>query len=360
MSGESLTPDWQQVVDFACQHECDWAADPTVDQGNWGIHLNDPPPYNQLLGPVFERGPASGLIQVSGETRCEWGPTQRADMTFSITKTYLGLVAGIAFDLGLMPDPDEAVCQRVPALGFDDEHNRQITWAHLLQFTSEWQGTCFGIPDWVDHHRWAGFQEERKPGTPAKGNLRTLKTPGSFWEYNDIRMNQFALALLHLFGRALPEIFRQYIMTPLGASDTWQWHGYQNSWVTVNGVSVQSVPGGGHWGGGMQISARDQALIGQMMLDGGKSGGRQLISREWINRMLTPCDIAPFYGYFTWLNRGTKPIANASANSYFGFGIGGQIVWHEPERNIIGVFRWTDAQCLNELIGMVNRVLARA
>lgn len=110
----------------------------------------------------------------------------------------------------------------------------------------------------------------------------------------------------------------------------------------------------------MQISARDQALIGQMMLAGGKSGERQIISREWINRMLTPCDIAPFYGYFTWLNRGTKPIASASANSFFGFGIGGQTVWHEPDRNLVAVFRWTNAQCLNELIAMVNKRLVTA
>ena len=357
MQINQLAAHWQAVAEFAGKHACNWAVDPTEDQGNWGIHRNDPPPYNQLLGPVFARGPASGLVRIADRTVCEWGPTDRADMTFSVTKTYLALVAGIAFDQGLLPDPEEAVSERVHGLGFDDEHNRHVTWANLLQFTSEWQGSCFGIPDWVDHNRLAGFQQPLDPSTPPKGTPRQLHKPGSFWEYNDVRINQFSLALLHLFGRALPDILGEHIMGPLGTSDTWHWHGYRNSWVTINGQSVQSVPGGGHWGGGMQICARDQALVAQMMVNNGQSGGRKIVSSEWIQRMTTVCDIAPHYGYFTWLNRGSKAITNASTNSYFAFGIGGQTVWHDPDRKLVAVFRWTDAECLDELVGLVNLAL---
>ncbi|MGB7181129.1 MAG: serine hydrolase [Burkholderiaceae bacterium] len=355
---KNLSPAWCDVVSFAAANECPWAKDPTDDGASWGIHLKDPPPHNRLLGPVFKRGPASGIVQVAGKTCCEWGEPDRADMTFSVTKTYLALVAGVAFDQGLIPDPDEAVYLRVPGLGFDDEHNRAVTWAQLLQFTSEWQGSCFGVPDSVDHHRRAGFQGEPAPGTPPKGTERQRQQPGSFWEYNDVRINQFGLALLHLFKKPLPQVLAESIMEPLGTSDTWRWHGYDNSWVSIDGVKMQSVPGGGHWGGGMQICARDQALVGELMLAGGRHGNRQLVSEQWISLMRTPCAIAPFYGFFTWLNQGPHPLVNASPESFFALGIGGQTVWHDPTRQMVAVFRWTDVSALDELMGLVNKALA--
>jgi len=36
-------------------------------------------------------------------------------------------------------------------------------------------------------------------------------------------------------------------MDPIGASKSWQWHGYSTSWTEVNGERVQSVSGGSHW-----------------------------------------------------------------------------------------------------------------
>jgi hypothetical protein len=51
-------------------------------------------------------------------------------------------------------------------------------------------------------------------------------------------------------------------MDPIGASTTWRWHGYENSWIELDGRRVQSVSGGGHFGGGMFISAWDLARFG--------------------------------------------------------------------------------------------------
>jgi CubicO group peptidase (beta-lactamase class C family) len=84
-----------------------------------------------------------------------------------------------------------------------------------------------------------------------------------------VRINQLSLALLHLFGRPLPEVLRDAIMRPIGASDGWQWAGYDDAWLEVDGRRVQSVPGGTHWGAGLSISARDQARLAQLVLQGG-------------------------------------------------------------------------------------------
>ena len=71
-------------------------------------------------------------------------------------------------------------------------------------------------------------------------------------------------------------------MDPIGASSTWRWEGYENSWVSIDGQSMQSVSGGGHFGGGMFINAWDMARFGYLFLHNGKWAGRELVSEKWI------------------------------------------------------------------------------
>lgn len=319
----------------------------------------DDPPHNRLLGPTFERGKTAGLIRHLGNTLCFWGDIDRPDMTFSVTKTYLAIVAGIAFDQRLITNLDHPISQQLPGIGFDDDHNKLITWRHLLQFTSEWEGDCFGVPDQIDRFRQVSFEPAGL--NTRKGDPRELNTPGTYWEYNDIRINQFSLALMHLFGRPLPEVLREHIMQPIGASESWEWHGYENSWETVNGTLMQSVPGGGHWGGGMVISASDQALVAGLLLNEGvienNGQARQLLSGEWVKLMRTPCDIAPFYGFFTWLNTGHAISHSIPENCFCAMGIGGQYLLHDPDNQLIAVYRWLDSESLEGVLNLTYATL---
>ena len=328
----------QAAIDYAVAHEVAWSRD---NSDPWGVHGADPPPWNRLLGPVSPRGPVSGVILRQGQMLASWGEPARSDLTFSVAKTYLALLAGIAHDRGLMPDVNEPVVARLPGIGFDSAHNRGVTWAHLLQQTSEWEGECFGLPDQVDRYRTVQFHSS--PVTGKKGDARPLQSPGAYWEYNDVRINQLSLALLHLFGRALPQVFDAEIMRPLSASADWRWVGYDHAWIELNGKRVQSVPGGSHWGGGVSISSLDQARIGQLLLDEGQHEGRQLISSAWIRRMRTPCARAPFYGYLIWLNLERSVFPSAPASSFFAIGAGGSITWVDPGRQLVVVVRWIDS-----------------
>jgi CubicO group peptidase (beta-lactamase class C family) len=263
----------QQAINFAMAHETGWARSP--DQSPWGVHQTDPAPWNRLFGPVHERGGVCGVIMQDGNVLAGFGDTGRADLTFSVAKTYLALLAGVAHEQGLLPDVHEAVGARLSGIGFDDDHNSAVTWHHLLQQTSEWTGECFGIPDQVDHYRQLEFAP---PTGGTKGDRRPLHQPGSYWEYNDVRINQLSLALLHLFRRPLPDVFAEFIAGPAGASTDWAWRGYDNAWVNIDGKRMQSVPGGTHWGGGVSISASDQARIGQILLGRGYANGRQILA----------------------------------------------------------------------------------
>lgn len=288
------------------------------------------------LGPMPDRrgGPA-GIVLKDGRPIAEWGDVTRVDHTFSVAKTFLGIVAGIAWDRDLIDSVDDPVADYVDDGGFESPQNADITWRQLLQGTSEWEGTLFDRPDSVDRNRPVG----RDPDAVGEAGQRELREPGTYWEYNDVRINRLALALLRLWKKPLDRVLAHEVMEPIGASGRWEWHGYYNSSVLVDGERMVSVSGGGHWGGGLWISARDLARVGQLLLDGGTWGDRQLLSQEWIDMMTEPCPINDDYGFLVWLNEGNQ-WPSAPQSSYAAFGFGRNIVWIDPEDDTVAVLRW--------------------
>jgi CubicO group peptidase (beta-lactamase class C family) len=309
----------------------------------------EPPPNNEILGPLEPRGGPNGVILRGGRIVATWGDTRRADATFSVAKSYLSLLAGVAVADGLIADLDEPVGQTVKDGGFEGPHNSLITWRHLLQQTSEWEGTLFGKSDAIDRNRIVSLDGKAN----NKGEPRPLKAPGGYWEYNDVRVNRLSLALLRRFERPLPEVFAERIMRPIGASGSWHWEGYRNSWIDVGKTKLQSVPGGAHWGGGMFISAEDQARIGLLMLRRGVWDGRMVIDPAWVAESITPCSLNPVYGLMWWLNSGGRRYAAAPESSFFALGTGGNITWVDPEADLVAVARWLENEQTNAFIGAV-------
>ena len=173
---------------------------------------------------------------------------------------------------------------------FGTPHNRTITWNHLLRQTSDWEGTLWGKPDWAD-----------RPSDKADEWLtRQRPKAGTAYKYNDTRVNVLALATLNIWRRPLPQVLKEKIMDPIGASNTWRWFGYDNAWIVLDGQPVQSVTGGGHWGGGMFINAYDMARFGLLTLHKGKWGDRQLLSEHWIGMALTPTGLRSPYGFINY------------------------------------------------------------
>lgn len=323
-------------------------------------------PFGDAVGPFKERGDPTGLIIRRGYIVAEWGDPARVDMTFSVTKSFLSSVVGIAFDRGLIPDLGRPVHQdmapivalshapRSPAdvmagdpgivRPFDTPHNRRITWNDLLRQTSDWEGTLWGKPDWAD----------RPDRDAATWLTRERKTPGSSYEYNDVRVNALALAALNVWRRPLPQVLAEHVMDPIGASRTWRWYGYDNSWIVLDGVPVQSVSGGGHWGGGMFISAYDQARFGLLTLRRGVWAGRQILSERWVRMALTPTPAQTDYGFMNWfLNTDRKRLPSAPASAFMHLGNGTNIIYVDPENDLVVVARWIDNSALDAFIGRV-------
>ena len=92
-------------------------------------------------------------------------------------------------------------------------------------------------------------------------------------------MNRFALSLLRIFKKPIPDVFRDEVMNPIGASTTWKWVPYTNAYVDIDGKRMASVAGGTRWGGGMWINTYDMARFGLLWLRNGKWGDRQIVPR---------------------------------------------------------------------------------
>jgi CubicO group peptidase (beta-lactamase class C family) len=304
-------------------------------------------PFDALIGPTRERAALNGLIIHHGYVVSDWGDTRRVDMTFSVSKTFLTTVVGLAWQKGLIRDVTYKARDYMPPGVdlFDAPHNQSITWEHLLRQSSDWQGTLWGKPDWAD----------RPVGKPNEWQNRPMYEPGTHFKYNDVRVNVMALAALHVWRRPLPSVLREEIMEPIGASNTWRWYGYENSWIDLDGQKVQSVAGGGHWGGGMFINAYDMARFGYLFLRNGKWKDRQIVSEKWIQMARTPGPANAEYGFANWyLNTGRKPMPSLPESSVRFVGNGQNIIYIDWQNDLVVVVRWIgNDRALNEFLGKV-------
>jgi CubicO group peptidase (beta-lactamase class C family) len=342
----------KDAIAFATVAESKWPRSLRLPDGQFATtyDLGEKAPDNEVLGPVTPRGGQAGIVYRGGKLLAEWGDTARADMAFSVAKSFLALIAGLALGDGLFRSLDDKAGDYALDDGFRSEQNRDITWRQLLTQTSEWQGTLFGKADRIDHNRAAG----PAAATAPKGTPRRLRKPGTFYEYNDVRVNRLSYSLLQLFKEPLPSVLKRRIMDPIGASADWRWHGYRTSTVTIDGKPMISVPGGGHWGGGLVISARDLALMGRLVAEGGAWDGKQILPKGWTEELVKPCPIAPFYGLMWWLNTNRGLLAAASERSHFALGWGSHVVWIDPDNDLVVVLRWIDFE---QMPGYVERLL---
>ena len=301
-------------------------------------------PNYKIIGPMKQRGGPAGLVIKNGYIVAQWGDVNRVDMTFSTTKSYLSTVAGLAIDNGLINNVTDKVNQYVWDDSFEGGHNAKVTWQHLLTQSSDWSGSLFGLHDWADRPPKDGDIDEWKN--------RKLFEAGTNYEYNDVRVNLLAYSLLQVWRKPLPVVLKEKIMDPIGASTTWRWFGYENSYVNMDGLMMQSVSGGGHHGGGIFINTLDHARFGLLFLRNGKWKDQQLLSEKWINAVQQPSVANKNYGYLWWLNTdgGWKGI---SPRVYYAAGYGGNYIIIDKQHDLVVVTRWIDDSKIAEMLQLV-------
>ncbi len=353
----------QEAIQFAIANESKNPRDQELSQAmSFGKE-----PFSDGIGPFSVRGDASGIIIYKGYIIATWGDVNRVDQTHSVTKSFLSTVVGLAVDRGLIKNIDDKVFTYLPPIEiydnrvyrsademgkpqfiepFNTEHNRKISWDHLLRQSSDMEVTLWGKPDWAD----------RPTDKPQEWLTRKRNEPGSSWKYNDTRVNALALATTVVMHKPLPEVLRDEIMKPIGASNTWLWTGYRNSWIVLDGKMIQSVSGGGHFGGGMFISALDMARFGLLTYHKGNWNGKQLVSSKWFDFATTPTPANKEYGFMNYfLNTDKKLLPSASEEVFVHIGNGTNMIYVDRKHELIAVARWIDNA---EMDGFISRLLS--
>ena len=328
------------AINFAIRNETKTEYDLRI--ANYKAHVNEP--NYRIAGPMRERGKPAGIILKNGYIVAQWGDVKRVDMTFSVTKSYLSTIAGLAMDDHLIKNIDDRVNEYVWDGKFDSDHNSKITWRHLLTQSSDWSGCLFDVCDWADRPPPQGTIDEWKN--------RKLLEPGTTFEYNDVRVNLLAYSLLQVVRKPLPVVLRERIMDPIGASTTWRWYGYDNSFVNVDGQMIESVSGGGHFGGGLFINTLDHARFGLLFLRKGKWKNKQLISEQWVNSVSQPSIANRSYGLMWWTNEENR-LGNVSKKIYSADGFGGNFIVIDNEHDLVMVTRWLDPSKIGEFVRLV-------
>jgi CubicO group peptidase (beta-lactamase class C family) len=318
-------------------------------------------PFGEAIGPFADRGAETGLIIYKGYIIAQWGEPGRVDMTHSVTKSFLSTTVGLALEKGLIKKIDDTVPHYISSVisyekgiefpdslkvitPFSSPHNKKLTWEVMLRQTSDWEGTLWGKPDWAD----------RPDPDSARWHNRIRNEPGTVFEYNDVRVNALALATTWVWQRALPDVLNEFIMTPIGASTSWKWEGYRTSWIKMGDKKIQTVSGGGHWGGGMFINAYDMARFGSLTLHKGKWNGKQLIPVHWIEKSATPTKANKGYGYMNYfLNTDKNYLPAAPASAFVHVGNGTNIIYVDRDHQLVMVVRWIENNAINELVKKV-------
>ena len=228
----------------------------------------------------------------------------------SVTKTVTALVVGIAVDDGAL-DVDDPMVDWLPPDDIRPEHDG-ITVDHLLTMTSgiQWSDEVNFGP-WIRSGRPVGYVLDQPVVAP----------PGQEFIYATGGSHLLSAIVGEAIGGSTLDFAEERLLEPLGITE-----GY---WISIGGQPLGGV--------GLGMRARDMARLGQLVLQGGRSGDRQLVSQQWIDQAFGERVDLPVsdgfgagqgYGYQVWTEGGVP-------ESVAMIGFGGQFVWIVPELDLV-------------------------
>lgn len=260
-----------------------------------------------------------------------YGPGSQHEL-YSVTKSFIGTLTGIALDQGLIEGVEQPIADFLPVEDFPhpDRRKDSLTFEHLLTMQSglEWVDgmptyqEMYGQPDWTAYVL----------GKPM------VEAPGTSFNYCSGCSHLISAALSQAVGGDLTAFAREYLFEPLGIEDfTWE-------------TDPQGIPNGG-WG--LQLTSRDMARLGYLYLREGAWNGRQLVSPEWVAAATTAW-VEPYeatgYGYQWWVY--------PDLGGYAAQGLGGQMVLVLPEQELVVVITAQDTDH-GPLVELIERHVIR-
>jgi CubicO group peptidase (beta-lactamase class C family) len=204
----------------------------------------------------------------------------------------------------------------------DDPRKQALTVEHLLTMSS-------GLDCDDDDDNSPGREDTMQKQTAQPDwykftlDLKMIRNPGEKSVYCSCQPNLSGGVLGRKTGRWLPDLFRDLVAEPL----------------QIRNYAMNLTPtGDAYMGGGVRFPPRDFMKLGQVMIDGGRWHGRQIVSAEWAKRSTSPLTKIEGrkYGYLWWLE--DYPYRERTVRAFFAGGNGGQIVMGIPELDLVIAF----------------------
>ena len=239
-------------------------------------------------------------------------------ISWSVAKSFLSALFGVLVNEGAISSLDDPVTKYVPALiggAYDG-----TTLRNVLNMTS---GVTFD-EDYLDFNSDINRMGRvlalgGKMDDFAAGLSETFIAPGVQWQYVSIDTHIVSMVVRGATGRSIPDLLSEKIIAPLGLEQT--------PYYISDGAGVAFVLGG------LNLTTRDYARVGQMFLQNGAYDGQQIVPSDWVAASTIPsAPTAPGklgYGYQWWIPQG------ASAGEFMGRGIYGQYLYINQEKGMV-------------------------
>jgi CubicO group peptidase (beta-lactamase class C family) len=241
------------------------------------------------------------------------------ETSFSVAKSFVSTLVGIAIDQGRIGSVDDPVTRYVPELAARDPRFQRITLRDLLTMSSglRYQESSGPWPWGDDTSTYYGVDLRKI----ALEHTEVEQAPGQRWHYNNYNPLLLGLVLERATGMPVSDYLASRLWQPLGAGSDASW-------------SLDSKRSGFEkLESGLNATALDYARFGQLCLHGGEWNGRRIVSREWVRaatRVHTATDFPNPYGYFWWVD-GKRP------DRFYAFGNYGQYIYADPHADVVVV-----------------------
>lgn len=237
----------------------------------------------------------------------------------SAGKSITALLAGAAFDRGLLRDLDDPVQRYLP-------QSRGSAFAQVpLRDLLDMRSGVDAFDDDPDSPGHENLMDASSDPVAFAWSVPRAAAPGTLYRYNSLNAYVAGLVVQQACGQDLEAFAREVLFAPLGIA---RWHWARDAAGNVKGQ------------GNLSLAVDDLARIGQMVLDGGRHGGERVIGSDWIGATLAPTvpigDADPFadrYGRYWY--RATHPSRGEQVPVSFASGNGGNKIYVIPARRMV-------------------------
>lgn len=278
---------------------------------------------------IKARAVTSLLVLKDGEIRFEdyylgTDPEDRR-ISWSIAKSYLSALFGTLVADGTIGSLDDPVTKYAPQLigsAYDEASIRNVlNMASGVRFDEDYHDPDSDINRMGRVVALGGTLDEFTAGFTDR-----IAAPGETWKYVSIDTHVIGMVIRGATGRSVTELLAERIIAPLGQE--------RDGYYLTDGDGVAFVLGG------LNLTTRDYARFGQMILQDGAYGGVQVVPAEWIARSTSAS--APTaagrtgYGFQWWIPVGAHP------GEFFGRGIYGQYLYIDQASGVVIVLTAAD------------------